>query len=476
MDNYKHYMDRMEPSPALHQRLMDMQSDQRHRKNQNIPWKATAGLAACCALVLGLAGYSISRHFHPSAAVPLDTQQPATQMPVSTPAETTQNAVTTLEPPTEMPVPVPDIVVDLSATSFTVEHPAVPPEDNGIQYPALSYTIDGAPALALMEGSHGEDLTRADILQIFWGVVPDPYKETADMPSELCWEGYTVQGSATYLADGSLYQVGISGTKGAQSFSLSLTPDTMPLACGIYPESAVQEIHGITVRTHAYGDNTEAQLMPHSVGVRMVSTGDPTVCNALIAWATQEDCPISLEHLLVPDFLPFWKSAEYASLAEVRAAEADFLPWLPADVPFADWAFTARMTWQEDMEHTLFLRWLRGYDSNTIIISLPQPGEDLPVPVDAGNPASYDRRLYDQPYSETVPEEYWDSVVNTPCFRAEDITLDIIQIRGFSKDTGGTSYRFQVLTSDGTLLSYGLSGITAEEVLDLVRQTTGLQQ
>ena len=75
-----------------------------------------------------------------------------------------------------------------------------------------------------------------------------------------------------------------------------------------------------------------------------------------------------------------------------------------------------------------------------------------------------------------MPEEYWDSVVNTPCFRAEDITLDIIQIRGFSKDTGGTSYRFQVLTSDGTLLSYGLSGITAEEVLDLVRQTTGLQQ
>lgn len=470
MDNYKHYMDRMEPSPALHQRLMDMQSDQRHRKSQNIPWKAAAGLAACCALVLGLAGYGISRHFHPSATVPLDTQLPATEVPVSAPAEATQTPVTTLEPPTEMPVSVPDIVVDLTATSFTVEHPVVLPEDNGIQYPALAYTIDGAPALALMEGSHREDLTRADILQIFWGVVPDPYEETADMPSALCWEGYTVQGSATYLADGSLYQVGISGTKGEQSFSLSLAPDTMPFACGIYPESAVQEIRGITVRTHAYENNTEAQLMSRSVGIRMVSTGDPTLCNALIAWATQEDCPISLEHLLVPEFLPFWKDAQYDTLAEVRDAETDFLPWIPADVPFADWAFTARMTWQENMEHTLFLRWSKGYDDITITISLPQPGEDLPVPVDAGNPASYDRRLYDQPFSETVPDEYWDSVVNTPCFRLEDITMDILQSRAIPKDTGGTSYRFQVLTPDGVLLSYGLSGISAEEALDLVLQ------
>ena len=128
------------------------------------------------------------------------------------------------------------------------------------------------------------------------------------------------------------------------------------------------------------------------------------------------------------------------------------------------------MTWQEDRQHTLMLRWSKGYDDVVLTIDLPETDKTYQT-VDPDCPESYDRRLYSKPYSETVPLEYWDSVVNTPCFRSQDMRIDLIEARGTQKDTGGSSYAFEVLSPDGILQTYRCSGLSVQEVWELVSQT-----
>ena len=83
-------------------------------------------------------------------------------------------------------------------------------------------------------------------------------------------------------------------------------------------------------------------------------------------------------------------------------------------------------------------------------------------------------RLYDVPWSESVPEEY-RGTVSRPAFRAEDMSLSVVQARVLDRDDAGegrtVSIRFAVLHPDGTLVKYICKGLTAEQVWAMVEPT-----
>lgn len=180
-----------------------------------------------------------------------------------------------------------------------------------------------------------------------------------------------------------------------------------------------------------------------------------------------EDGGLYLEELLTSEDIPEWREAEFTNLAQARQ-EAEFAPYLPAEDISGYGEFYGRLSYQEGRENLLFVRWSRGYDDVEIDVYLD--GKQHYDLVDISNPASYDRRLYEIPLADTVPEEYRESVW-MPTFRAEDMSLEIVQTRGRGKDTGGMSYQFGILHDDGTLVEYSCDGLTARQVWVMVEAT-----
>lgn len=136
--------------------------------------------------------------------------------------------------------------------------------------------------------------------------------------------------------------------------------------------------------------------------------------------------------------------------------------------------FYGRLSWQEGSYNDLFVRWSRGYDDVEVdVCRCSQPQYAL---ADVNAPEQYDVRLYDIPWSESVPEEY-RGTVSSPAFRAEDMSLSVVQARVLDRDDAGegrtVSIRFAVLHPDGTLVKYICKGLTAEQVWAMVEPTVG---
>ncbi len=90
--------------------------------------------------------------------------------------------------------------------------------------------------------------------------------------------------------------------------------------------------------------------------------------------------------------------------------------------------------------------------------------------MDPARPETYDLSLYPIPWCDSVPEEHRETV-NDPTFRAEDMSLAVVEARGREHDTGGMTYSFNVLHPDGTLVSYRCDGMTAQQVWEMVEDT-----
>ena len=120
----------------------------------------------------------------------------------------------------------------------------------------------------------------------------------------------------------------------------------------------------------------------------------------------------------------------------------------------------------ESGEENLTVCWTRGMDS--ITLHLERTGNP-PATVDVEKTESYDQRLYEVPYGETVPREYWQTFDN-PVFAAEDFGLEIIESRMKSYDDQGDTDtprgNFGVLYPDGVLARFSGRG-TAEEIWEM---------
>lgn len=118
------------------------------------------------------------------------------------------------------------------------------------------------------------------------------------------------------------------------------------------------------------------------------------------------------------------------------------------------------------------MTWSRGMDHIMISVSSVEPGTMKTV--DITKPETYDERLYEIPYAETVPREYRESVDN-PVFDFSDMDyetgLELMKSRMISYDDAGDTDtprgRFSILIEDEILLYFNGRG-TPEEIWNML--------
>lgn len=123
----------------------------------------------------------------------------------------------------------------------------------------------------------------------------------------------------------------------------------------------------------------------------------------------------------------------------------------------------------EDQE-SLSVSYLSSDYSRQIQLTLRNDSQQIPVPIDPSQPETYDLRLYPQPYTDSVPEEL-AAQVNDPVFRFEDITLSLVESRVFDPNEG-SQYRgnFRILFPDGVVAGLNVTGVSPEEIYEIIRQ------
>lgn len=484
MKYYKKYMDRQQMSPEGHRKLLELgEQPPARRPSKPRPWRRWGALAACCALVLGLGIWQLTAP-EKEPQIASDALYPGIKDTYG-PGEDPENR-------------------------FEVEGP----EGEKLMLPAIPYinyqSVDGlpaadsAPARWLTEGSFARDLTREDIQTIFWGPEGKPESDnekepTGDLPWMLFWGGYTLTGSALYAGDGTLLWVNLWGEndKTGGSFTLTLRPGELPFNCGLYSDLETTEVFGVPVTGWSREEDGAwvccSEFMAGEVGVRFENRSSPfgseygeaerdlaeggaQMFNALLVrQGLSTDGGFTLDHLMTAEDVPEWREEEYASLEAARQ-ETAFAPWLPEETPAGYGEFYGRMTWQQGLEHTMYLRWSRGYDDVTMMIYLPEGETVWGNVVDVDRPETYDVRLYPVPRADSVPEEYRETV-DHPVFRAEDMSRDLVAARAYTAedagDTGGVRMSFSVLHPDNTLVQYDTKGLSVEELWALVEPTLG---
>ena len=483
MKYYNLYMERQTISAQAHERLLALGGQQQGARARPKPRTGRrvgrwAALAACCALVLGLGIWR--------AAAP---EQPG--------GETVDDALYHGIPDTygsgETPPGEESFVVEGAEREQTVNLFAIP----FVNYQSVDGELaaDAAPAWDLLEGSFSEELTRADIQNIFWGAEGKPEGAEGDLPWMLFLGGYTLSGSALYDKSGDLLWLNLWGEheEADASFTLTLRPGELPFNCCLYPDLETTDVFGTEVTGWSAwedrdGDGTEetclcvSEFMAGEVGVRFETracSGEDPLDRAvfqnslLVRQALSQDSGLYLNHLMTAQEVPQWRSAEFSSLEEARR-EADFAPYLPTEDFSGYGEFTGRLTSQEGREHTLFLRWSWGYDDVTIRVELPEGDPVREHVVDISAPETYDLRLYPIPWADSVPEEY-RRTVDHPVFRAEDMSRAVVEARAYTPnelgDTNSLRIGFAVLHPDGTLVDYSCEGLSVEQVWDMVSET-----
>lgn len=153
-------------------------------------------------------------------------------------------------------------------------------------------------------------------------------------------------------------------------------------------------------------------------------------------------------------------------LTLAQAREDDVLgAYVPTALP-AGYAFEEAYRVTESGEANLTVCWTRGMDSITLHL---ERTENPPATVDVEKTESYDQRLYEVPYGETVPREYRQTFDN-PVFAAEDFSLEIVESRMKSYDDQGDTDTprgtFYVLYPDGVLVRFSGRG-TAKEIWEM---------
>ena len=471
MKYYHSYMDQQYVSPEFHQKLLAL-ADTSSRRPFPRPWHQFGTLAACCALVLGIGMWKLS---------PAQSGGPAPGVIAAASSQAEQEPKEQIAQDASAPY---CFVADSGVETDKMMLPMIPV----IHYGSAAGEV--ATSIALPEGSFAVDLTQEDVSILLWG--GREQMESAhikaqgegNVPWILSWDGYTISGQAWYDGQGTLWQVVIWGTLDeSHEFTLTLAPGQLPPACVVNGGAAVTQVNGVEVSAwKAYSDRNgdeikehvyESAFLAHDVGVRFqsVTTQDSRISDLLINLATG-DPGLTLEHLMTNDDIPAWREEEYASLAAARQ-ETAFAPYLPQEELAGYSEFYGRLSYQEEDHNQLFIRWSRGYDDVEVAVYLPEDGWSCPyTPVDVDDPASYDTRLYTIPWSDSVPQEYQQDFYS-PTFRAEDMSLEVVEARVTEKDTGGFSYHFQVLHPDGALVSYACGGLTAQQVWELVEPTLG---
>ena len=442
MKQYESYMDRQTVSASLHEKLLTLEPPARPSGG----WRRWGALAACCALIAGLGLWRLGSRQTPVREDPGTSaisgqEQPADDVPEITYRRETGGA---------------DAAIALPDGSFARELPA--------------------EQLAALLAREGESLD--------------------SVLAALGWTDYALRGEAIYDGAGQLWLLTVTGQHpDGPEFTLELCPGELPPTCVVTPAQETAQVNGVSVSAwygswDRDGDGKtehvcESEFMAGDVGVHYENADAPFAAqygsadgalggaqrlNAMLVGRFLGQ-GIDLSEIMTAEDVPAWREESFSSLTQARQEE-EFAPYLPtADVPGYG-EFYGRLSWQEGSYNDLFVRWSRGYDNVEVdVCRCSQPQYAL---ADVNAPEQYDVRLYDIPWSESVPEEY-RGTVSRPAFRAEDMSLSVVQARVLDRDDAGegraVSIRFAVLHPDGTLVKYICKGLTAEQVWAMVEST-----
>lgn len=468
MNYYKSYMDRQEISPAVHDKLIALEPP----KKRSAPWLRYGALAACAALIIGVGVWRL-------------TPRPQTA-PAPAPAQSQVAAdYTPLPGETDAAEPDDSFVVH-NHTYGQMMFYAMP----AIFYQDITGQPEAAASRAYAPGAFTVNLTKEDVQKLFWGSEGAP-EGSEDLPWALYWDGYTLHGYAWYDGQGQLTELTLWGELGRSEFELELRLGALPFTCCIDMNRGdqISEFNGVQVAGWSKvfdrdGDGVTDYICgsefmtKNDIGVRFVSqnnnghtedgmNGETWFNTLFVRQALAEDGGLHLDHLMVNENIPAWREEEFSTLAQARQ-ETDFAPYLPTSELSGYNEFYGRLSYQEGSSNTLWVCWSRGYDN--VEVAVYRDGYYPYHLVDPDEPESYDLRLYPIPWCDSVPEEYRETV-DDPAFRAEDMSLGIVETRGREHDTGGMTYSFDVLHPDGTLVSYRCDGMTAQQVWALVEET-----
>ena len=508
MKGYQSYFDRQKLSPQAHRDLVELEEGSAVRSGARggSPVVKFAALAACAALVVGLGGRWLS------------TGPGVEPMPTPGAPEASQGAEGGDEDfwangpggTVSNPEPSQAALDDEGAVYFRFTA-AEPGEGSKVKFPMIAGVdyadVTGQPevsaSLAYNPGSFTVDLTKEDILKLFWGpegkpAVDNPKTDPGDFPILLMnWAGYTISGQAIYDGNGDLWELRVWGEKGEDSFTLRCAPGGVPPTCVVEGGAATTDVLGVEVSGwyRSYdrdGDDVAehvctSEFIAGGVGFRFenVGSGGMTAGTgeaAALGGAKQFNqmtvtqlCHADgfyLDQFAHCDDVPDWAEESFDTLSQAQsyACYGDFAHYLPTVGPQGYGEFYGHHSYQAGICNHLWLRWTHGYDDVEVDVHLPEGGEVFPDPVDVAVPASYDWRLYDGSISDTVPEEYQANFYK-PTFRAQDMSLEVVKARMNDKDTGGQSCRFWVLHAGGTVVGYDCSGVSAEYVWSLVEPT-----
>ena len=243
MKRYKDYMDGVEASDTLHEKLKNLEEP----KKKSQPWARYGAVAAALLLVAGVGAYGLSQggwnalmdHFKPAAEVaPEIADIPA-------------------------PYPNPDIATEDPNGPFADPH--VPADRTGggyelvdgemVSYYVLPYIEYGmtknrsemAMDWDVPQGSTTRSLTRADIAALFGG--------EKNLSDHLAWGDYELSGWAAWYEDGSLWGAFINGYKGElDHFEFAfVTGEQYPPTCIMYGGGVTNKIWDVSVTAWGYG-------------------------------------------------------------------------------------------------------------------------------------------------------------------------------------------------------------------------------
>ncbi len=489
MKYYKSFLDRQEVSPALHEKLQNLEGA---KKCSRRPWARYGVLAACAALIVAAGVWKLSPR-------PAPVQYSSTGDASS--HEEVMHGQPGLTPDTST------IILGDWESGFVVNSPTdgdklMFPMTPAIRYQDITGRNEIDAARSYTPGSFTVDLTKADIQAIFWGPegkpeARHPKLEQGDLPWMLFWDGYFVHGSAWYDGQGQLMELTLYGEKDRASFELELRQGALPFSCVVDLDRGdeISEFNGVEITgwSQVYDRDGDGQtdsicgsefMTADNIGVRFVNRnstmqaeyipggdmelGGACTFNALFVRQALTG-GLYLDHLETAEHIPAWREEEFSTLAHAQQEE-DFAPYLPTAEPEGYNEFYGRLSYQEGHSNSLFVRWSRVGAYDNVEVAVYREGYHSYNLVSPDQPETYDLSLYPIPWCDSVPEKYWETV-DRPAFKAEDMSLAVVEARGREHDTGGMTYSFDVLHPDGTLVSYRCDGLTAQQVWALVEET-----
>ncbi len=117
-----------------------------------------------------------------------------------------------------------------------------------------------------------------------------------------------------------------------------------------------------------------------------------------------------------------------------------------------DYVFNGAYRWLNQNTNSLFASWSKGYNDVSISV-YPNDENSTSHIVSPEQTELYDMSLYPTPWAESMPNDT-GQIIQNPVFRIEDLTLDMIKMRGYTFNEVGDpssdslNLRFSVLYGD----------------------------